>query len=277
VRRSSWARSGGNRVRVNVELIDAATSRNLWAEAFEGRMSDIFAIQSEIAQKLAARLQVELSSETKRALVRAPTVDPEAYQLVLRGRYLRNRETTEDLVKATAYFKQATERDPGYALAWAGLAEVYFLQAYLYTVHESQPELFEKATNAVERALDLDGTLAEAHVVKGILLAYHPPGDAAAGERELRRAIELNPRLANAHRELGILLIRTMGRVEDALDEYLIADELEPFWQLVKAHLTEAYLEKGDLVSAVETAREAQELDQPAWGVLLTAWVSASL
>jgi hypothetical protein len=84
-----------------VELIDAATSRNLWAEAFEGQMSDIFAIQSEIAEKLAAKLQVQLSAETEKALVRAPTVDPEAYQLVvLRGRYLRNREVPEDLLKA---------------------------------------------------------------------------------------------------------------------------------------------------------------------------------
>jgi serine/threonine protein kinase/TolB-like protein/Tfp pilus assembly protein PilF len=271
-------RRQADRFRVNVELIDAATSRNLWAEVFEGQMSDIFAIQSEIAQKLAARLQVRLSTETEKALVRAPTIDPEAYQLALRGRYLRSREMPEDLVNATACFEQAIKRDSGYALAWAGLAEVYFLQAFLYTVHESQPALFEKATKTVERALDLDGTLAEAHVVKGILLAYHTPGgDAAAGERELRRAIELNPRLANAHRELGVLLLRSMGRVQEALDELLIADELEPFWVLTKYHLLEANLEKGDLASAVRMSREIRELDQTEWRHLLTAWISVAL
>ena len=270
-------RRQADRVRVNVELIDAATSRNLWAEAFEGQMSDIFAIQSEIAEKLAARLQVKLSAETEKALVRAQTIDPEAYQLMLRGRYLRSRETPEDLVNATACFEQAIKRDSGYALAWAGLAEVYFLQAYLYTVHESQPELFEKATKTVERALDLDGTLAEAHVVKGILLAYHLPGDAAAGERELRRAIELNPRLANAHRELGLLLLRSMGRVQEALDELLIADELEPFWLLAKYQLLEAYLEKGDLASAVRMSREIRELEKPEGRALLAAWIGAAL
>ena len=270
-------RRQADRVRVNVELIDAATSRNLWAEVFEGQMSDIFAIQSEIAQKLAARLQVELSAETEQALVRAPTADPKAYQLVLRGRYLRNRESPEDVLKATEYFEQATERDPSYALAWAGLADVYFLQAYLYTRHESQSKLFEKAMKTVERALDLDGTLAEAHVVKGILLAYHAPRDGAAGERELRRAIELNPRLANAHRELGLLLLRSMGRVQEALDELLITDGLEPFWLLAKYHLLEAYLDKGDLASAVRTSREVRELEQPELGAQVTAWVSAAL
>ena len=269
-------RRQADQVRVNVELIDARTSRNLWAESFEGRMSDIFAIQGEIAEKLAARLQVALSPDAERALARAPTVDPDAYQLVLKGRYLRNRESLENLIKAADHFEKATERDPSYALAWAGLAEVQFLRAALSTVRESQqPELFEKAANAVERALDLDGTLAEAHVVKGILLAYRPPGDAAAAERELRRAIELNPRLANAHRELGLLLLRTMGRVQDAVDELRVAVGMEPFWMLARGHLIEAYLERGDLVNAVRIEREARELEPPStW---LTAWVTTAL
>jgi serine/threonine protein kinase/tetratricopeptide (TPR) repeat protein len=263
-------------VRVNVELIDARTSRNLWAEVFEGRMSDIFAIQREIAGKVAARLQVGLSPDAERALARAPTGDPDAYQLALRGRYLRNRESPENFVAAADLFGKATERDPSYALAWAGLAEVQFLRAVLSTVRKSQqPELFEKAANAVERALDLDGTLAEAHVVRGILLAYRPPGDAAAGERELRRAIGLDPRLANAHRELGLLLLRTMGRIQDAVDELRVAVGLEPFWLLARGHLIEAYLEKGDLVNAVRIEREATELDRPSPG--LTAWVTSAL
>jgi TolB-like protein len=271
-------RRQADRVRVNVELIDARTSRNLWAESFEGRMSDIFAIQREIAEKLAARLQVELSAEAERSLARAPTVDPEAYQLVLRGRYLRNRERPEDFVTAADYFEKATERDPGYAPAWAGLAEVCFLRASLYTVPESQrPELFEKATRAVEKALDLDDTLAEAHVVKGILLAYRPPGNAAAGEKELRRAIELNPRLANAHRELGLLFLRTLGRVQDAVDELRVAVELEPFWPLAKSHLVEGYLEKGDLADAVKTEQEARRLDGPSSALWLTARVTMAL
>ena len=268
-------RRQADQVRVNVELIDARTSRNLWAESFEGRMSDIFAIQGEIAEKLAARLQVALSPDAERALARAPTVDRDAYQLVLKGRYLRNRESLENLVKAADYFEKATERDPSYALAWAGLAEVRFLRAALSTVRESQqPELFEKAANAVERALDLDGALAEAHLVKGILLAYRPAGDAAAGERELRRAIELNPRLANAHRELGLLLLRTMGRVPDAVDELRVAVGMEPFWMLARGHMVEAYLERGDLVNAVKIEREARELEPPStW---LTAWVTTA-
>jgi serine/threonine protein kinase/TolB-like protein len=269
-------RRQADEVRVNVELIDAHTSRNLWAEAFEGRMSDIFAIQREIAEKLAARLQVELSPDAERALARAPTVDPDAYQLVLRGRYLRDRESPENLVKAADQFEKATEKDPRYAPAWAGLAEVQFLRAVLSTVQvKQQPELLEKAANAVERALDLDGMLPEAHIVKGILLAHRPPGDAAAGERELRRAIELNPRLANAHRELGLLLLRTMGRVEEAVVELRVAVGQEPFWSLARGHMVEADLEKGDLVNAVRIVREARDLDLPS--LWLTAWVTVAL
>jgi len=270
-------RRQADRVRVNVELIDASTSRNLWAEVFEGRMSDIFAIQSEIAEKLAARLEVELSAETERQVEQVPTVDPEAYELALRGRYLRKRETPESLVQAAELFEKAIEKDPDYALAWAGLAEVYFLQAYLYTRQESQAELFDKAVRVVERALELDGALAEGHVVKGILLAHHVPREAAAAETELRHAIELNPRLANAHRELGVLLLRTMGRVEEAVEQFLVADELEPFWFLVKFHLIEAYLEKGDLVSATERLPEVREVvTDPYWNHPLLAWVNAA-
>jgi len=263
-------RRQADRVRVNVELIDARTGRNLWAEAFNGSMSDIFAIQSEIAEKLADKLKVELSAETEKALVRAPTVDPEAYELVLRGRYLRNRETDENVIKAAEYFEQATERDPGYALAWAGLAEVRSLMLMGYGPRELWPELPEKAMRAAETALELDDQLAEAHLSKGIILAHHPPYDVAAGERELRRAIELNPRLANAHRELGLLHWRKMGRVEDGLDALLIANELEPFWPLLKDHLAAAYAAKGDVVRSVETLREYEELgasssDSPAF------------
>ena len=105
-----------------------------------------------------------------------------------------------------------------------------------------------------------------AHGVKGVLLAYHSPRDIAAGETELRRAIELNPRLANPHRELGVLLLRSAGRVEEALDKGLTADELEPFWFLVQGHLIESYLAKGDLVGAAQTAGEARELGDRVWG-----------
>jgi TolB-like protein/Flp pilus assembly protein TadD len=270
-------RRQAEQVRVNVELIDAGTSQNLWAEVFDGQMADIFAIQSEIAENLAARLKVELSAETERDLVRAPTVDPEAYELCLRGRYLRNRETPEDLVKAVGYFEQATEKDPTYALAWAGLSEVYSLLAKDYGVGESRPEYLKKAVRAVDKALELDDTLAEAHVSKGIILAYLAPYDDAAGESELRRAIELNPRLAHAHRELGLLLSRKMGRVEEAVDVLVVADELEPFSWLSKGCLQEAYLLKGDLVSAFETTRELQELDHPFADLVVASWASVAL
>jgi TolB-like protein/Flp pilus assembly protein TadD len=269
-------RRQSDRVRVNVELIDARTSRNLWADVLEGRLSDIFAIQNEIAQRLAGRLELELSAEAVAALEEAPTVDSEAYELVLRGRSLRNRETRESLVEAAARFREALSRDPRYARAWAGLAEVYFLRAFIcHTRDESPVALFEDAGHAVRRALELDDELAEARVVNGILLAHGPARDLAGGERELRRAIELNPRHANAHRELGILLLRSRGRVQEAIEAFRKADELEPFWWGVQAHLIEAYLARGDLLKASATSRRAE--DAAGRGDDFLLWTTAAL
>ena len=252
-------RRQGNEVRVNVELVEARSSQNLWADVFDRPMSDIFAIQSEIAESLADKLKLELSAETERALEQAPTVDPEAYQLVLRARFQRNRETRESFLKAVEYFERATERDPDYALAWAGLAETQDWLVY-GDPPELRPERRKKVVRALEKALALDEGLAEAHVSKGLVLKNHPPHDDVGAERELRRAIELNPRLALAHRELGLLLFRHMGRIEEGLAVLIDADDLEPLFWLTKQNAAEAYTAKGDLVSAVETLREVQEL-----------------
>jgi tetratricopeptide (TPR) repeat protein len=135
--------------------------------------------------------------------------------------------------------------------------------------------LFEDAGHAVRRALELDDELAEARVVNGILLAHGPARDLAAGERELRRAIELNPRHANAHRELGVLLLRSRGRVQEAIEAFRKADELEPFWWLVESHLIEAYLARGDLSKASATSRRAE--DAAGRGDDFLLWTTAAL
>jgi tetratricopeptide (TPR) repeat protein len=181
-------------------------------------------------------------------------------------------------VKAAEYFQAATETDPDYALAWAGLAEVYHLRAYDYAGRESRSELHQQAVRAVERALELDDELAEAHVSRGILLAYHPPYDDDAAETELRRAIELDPRLSNAHRELGLVLMRKRGRVQDALDELIAAERLEPYWGPLKVQVIEAHLENGDLENAVKTADQGQVLGlRPSLGALVSSRSRAAL
>ena len=250
-------RRHADRVRVNVELIEASTGQNRWAEVFDGQMSDIFAIQGRIAEDLAGELQVQLSAETRDALERGPTVDPEVYELVLRARHLRNtQENLAGLTKAAEHLEVAIEKDPNYAPAWAALGEVRFISIFNKVPGSS----LEKAVSAADRALELDDQLAEAHLTKGVLLAWLPPKDLAAGEAEIRRAIELDPRLANAHRELGNVLFRMLGRVEEGVDAFIAADELEPFWALSKHQLRSAYLAKGDLVGAMRTSREYYEL-----------------
>jgi TolB-like protein len=255
-------RRQADRVRVNVALIEANTGQNLWAEVFDAPMRDVFALQSEIATELGRKLRVELSPNTRNAIAPASIVDPEAYELVLRGRFLRmsSPETKETMVRVGELYRQATEKDPNYALAWAKLAETYHLS--IFELREPEPtsraELDKLAREAAERAIQLDDGLAEAHVSKGLLLAYQPPYDDAHAERELRRAIELNPRLENAHRELGLILIRKQGRVREGLDALLVAERLEPFWTTLKFQVMAAYLANGDLASAARTARSIQ-------------------
>jgi tetratricopeptide (TPR) repeat protein len=141
-----------------------------------------------------------------------------------------------------------------------GLAEVYNLLSIGHTPREQLDELRRRTKSAVEKALELDDRLAEAHVAKGVFLFCHPPFDKAAAEKELRRAIELNPQLANAHRELGIFLGRLMGRIDEGLQALQVAVELEPFWILSNWQLRGVYVGKGDLVGAMRTLREYQEL-----------------
>src|SRR5216117_2160838 len=172
-----------DQVRVNVQLINALTDAHLWADTYDRKLTDIFAVESEIAKTIADTLQARLTGSEKTAISKTSTKDPEAYELYLKGRFFWNKRTGADLQTAIQYFNQAITKDPGYALAYAGLADAYaLLTAYGAS---SIADSFPQAKAAARKALELDGSLAEAHTSLGqVLLFYDLDFQAAANEFE---------------------------------------------------------------------------------------------
>src|SRR5206468_4076402 len=181
--------------RVNVQLIKAATSSHVWADTFDSKLTDIFAVETQIAKTVADTLQAKLTGSEERAIAAKPTENPEAHELYLKGRFFWNKRTSSDLKTAIQYFNQAIEKDPSYSLAYAGLADGYaLLTAYGATpVSEALP----RAEAAAKKALELDESLAEAHTSLGLLLFYNL--DFQGATKEFERAIALNPNYATAH------------------------------------------------------------------------------
>src|SRR5438094_4441549 len=174
-----------DRVHVNVQLIKAASDTHLWAEAYDRKLTDIFAVKSEIAKTIADTLQAELTGSERNAIAARPTENTEAYQLYLQGRYFWNKRTGNDLKKSIDYFNQAIAADPKYALAYAGVAEAY---AVLPTYAGGTPqECYPKAEAAAKRALALDETVAEAHNALGEVFLFYD-FDFCRSTREFQRA-----------------------------------------------------------------------------------------
>src|SRR5437764_1793611 len=214
-----------DRVHVNVQLIKAASDTHLWAEAYDRKLTDIFAVESEIAKTIADTLQAKLTGSEKHAIAAQPTENTEAYQLYLRGRFFWNKRTGNDLKKSIDYFNQAIAADPKYALAYAGVAEAY---AVLPTYAGGTPqECYPKAEAAAKRALALDETVAEAHNALGEVFLFYD-FDFARSIREFQRAIELKPNYASAHQWYGNDLLVPLGRVGEAIAEVKRALELDP-------------------------------------------------
>src|SRR5213595_1993455 len=189
-----------DQVRVNVQLINAMTDAHLWADTYDRKLTDIFAVESEIAKTITDTLQARLTGSEQHALAARPTENTEAHQLYLKGRFFWNKRTGNDLKKSIDYFNQAIAADPKYALAYAGVAEAY---AVLPTYAGGTPqECYPKAEAAAKRALALDETVAEAHNALGEVFLFYD-FDFARSIREFQRAIELKPNYASAHQWYG--------------------------------------------------------------------------
>jgi TolB-like protein len=189
-----------DQVRVNVQLINAMTDAHLWAETYDRKLTDIFAVESEIAKTIAETLQAKITGSEKTSIAKAPTANPEAYELYLKGRFFWNKRTGTDLRKAIDYFNQAIAKDPNYALAYVGLADSYLLLSSFAAV--SPGESLPPARSALKKALELDDSLAEAHASFGLLATLEL--DLHRAINELKRAVELKPNYATAHHWLAL-------------------------------------------------------------------------
>jgi TolB-like protein/class 3 adenylate cyclase/Flp pilus assembly protein TadD len=246
-----------DQVRVNVQLINAATDAHLWADTFDRKLTDIFAVESDIATTIAETLQAKLTGAEKTAVAKRPTANTEAYKLYLKGRFFWNKRTGADLRTAIDYFNQAIGKDPSYALAYAGLADSYDLLPPYGAA--SPADSYPRAKSAAKKALELDDTLAEAHTSLGLALDnYHL--DFEQSLKEYERAIRLNPNYATAHHWHGELL-GAMGRFDEAIAQLKRAQELDPLSLIINCDLGEGYTYARQYDKAIEQLRKAIEMD----------------
>jgi TolB-like protein/Tfp pilus assembly protein PilF len=247
-----------DQVRVNVQLINAMTDAHLWADTYDRKLTDIFAVESEIAKTIADTLQAKLTGSERIAITTKPTENPEAHELYLRGRYFWNRRTTENLKKAADYFQQAIGKDPTYALAYSGLADCHVLLP-AYGDPDSKPrDELPKALEAARKAVELDDTLAEGHTSLARALASDLQLSAATSE--FKRAIELNPNYATAHQWFGECL-QSQGHLEEALAELKRAQELDPLSLVINSVLGFAFDTVGKSDEAIAQLRKTIEID----------------
>ena len=283
-------RAAGDRVRIALELIDAASGDILWSQTYDQNLRDLFAIESNVAANVASRLQVDFSLEDQERITRRPTESSIAYQHYLRGRYLWNQRSEDKVETALTYFRKAIEEDRGFTLPDIGIADVWIFRGW-YSVLPPE-ETFPKAKAAVERALAIDPDLAAAYASRAHI-GFEFDHDWEAADADYQRALELDPRYAIAHHWYGGYL-SAMGRHDDALAQAHAARELEPLSPIINTwvglrhyfagryeaaiaeiepvlelfpefapahwHLGWAYEHTGRFDDAIEQARQAYEL-----------------
>jgi len=229
----------GDRVRIQAQLIRAATDRHIWAETYDGDLKDVLALQARVAEAITNEVKLNLSpGESERLYgvsAASRDVNPEAYDLYLRGRYALKERTEPSFQTAIAYFNQAVEKDPGFAPAYAGLADCHTLLAFYNNPGDIAP-----AYAAAQKALQLDDTLAEAHTSLAAVRIIKD-ADWQGAEREFQRAIELNPNYAQSHHWYGNLLLDPQGRHEEALAELRRAQDLDPLSPAISTDIGYSY------------------------------------
>jgi serine/threonine-protein kinase len=246
----------GDRLNVQVDLVDAMTGAQLWGEEYERKLADVLAVKQALVREVTEKLRLKLTGEQQQRLMQRDTTNPEAYQFYLRGRYYWNKRTAENLTKAMEQFQQAADKDPNYALAYVGLGDSYvLLENYAGTpANETLP----KAKAFAKRALQIDNSLAEAHTSLGYI--YNGLWRWEEAEQEFKRAIELNPNYPNAHHWYSLCLL-DLGRIAEAKAEIKRAHELDPLSLIIGTTVTYAYLAEGDAKFAIAQSKKVVDLD----------------
>jgi serine/threonine-protein kinase len=216
----------GNRVRVTAQLVDAASDRNLWAETYDRDLGDVLAMQAEVARAVAAEVRVQVTPQEQARFGVPRPVPPEAYEAYLRGRYHWNKRTEDDLKLAVSHFQRAIDVDPGYALAYSGLADAYFYRGYAFGALAPR-DAMPKAKEAALQALALDPQLGEADTSLAMIL-YFFDWRFAEAEASITRALALSPNYPTAHHFKAVYLWTRYQRAEEAMAEVRRALELDP-------------------------------------------------
>jgi serine/threonine-protein kinase len=249
-------RKAGDRVRIVAQLVDAESDQHLWAETYDRQLTDIFAIQTDVALHIAAALKAELSLDEQTRIRKEQTRDLKAYQFYVQGRHLLVKYTLPAMKRAIVYFERAIAEDPAYALAYASMAMVYadFGEGATHSAADAYP----RAQAAAERALALDPTLGEAHCAMAYLAYLH--FDWTTAETEFQRALELNPGGADIYDLYG-RMYAALGRFDEAIAMQRRAQELDPLAHRLDVSTTQ--LRAGHYAEAAAGAARALE-DDPA-------------
>ena len=241
------------RVRITAQLIYAKTDLYLWGRSYDRDLSDVLALEDEVARAITQEIRIKVTAQEQGRLNNALAVNPEVYQLYLKGRFLLERRTEAGMKKAVDCFEEALQKDPNSALAYSGLADAYGLLGGFSFLSPKEAE--PRANAAAMKALELDDTLAEAHAA----LAINVDGFEEQ-EKHFKRAIELNPGYANAHLWYARDLSR-MGRVDEALIQILRAQELDPLSLIINDNVGEVYEWARQYDKAIEQLRKTLEMD----------------
>lgn len=249
-------RKSGNKLRVTVQMIDASRDRHMWTESYDRDLKDVFSIQSEIAKTVAEELKVRIVPSERARLEKKPTANAEAFNLYLKGRYFFNERTKDALQKAIQYFTEAIKRDPGYARAYAGLADCCTIQENWGYI--SPAEAGTKRRAYATKAIELDDSLPEAHVALASIMSS-TEWNWEGAEREFKRAIELNPNYATAHHWYANAILGLSGRHDEAIRELREAMKLDPLSPMISANLGDQFLQTGRYREAEDQFRSVLE------------------
>jgi serine/threonine-protein kinase len=248
----------GNRVRINAQLIQAPTDHHLWARSYERDIQDVLALQSELARTIALEVQIQLTPKEQARLETSRPVNPDAYEAYLKGRFFWNKRNKEAINKSIEYFNDAIQLDPGYAAAYAGLADAYNSTGCGRAAGLAMAEAAPKAKAAALRAVELDDSSAEAHAALGHVRECFEANRSEA-ENEYKRAIALNPNYATAHHWYAHLLLG--WRDQEGLDQIQQALRLDPVSPNINGMLGDYLIETRQFDKAIEQFRKTAELD----------------